>query len=177
MTAFRYIWIALIGWLTTNQASSFPFYTFRPVTLSSITLSDTIPRPVGLVNDFEHLFTQQQIDQLDDLIHAFEQRTTIEIGVITVDSSLTMAGNFDFFTQKTMDAWLIGKKDKNNGILIGISKQFRKIRIQKGAGIEKELSNADTKRLIDEAFLPFFKKGEYYEGLLNGLKTLMQRLE
>ncbi len=138
---------------------------------------DTIPRPVGYINDFEHLFTPGQIDTLDNLLHDYEQRTTIEIAVLTADTSLTMYGNFDFFTLKTMSAWRVGKKESNNGMLIGISRSFRKIRIQNGSGIEKVLSNADTKKIIDESFIPFFKKGQYYEGLLNGLKTLMQRLE
>jgi uncharacterized protein len=138
---------------------------------------DTIPRPVGYINDFEHLFTPGQIDTLDNLLHDYEQRTTIEIAVLTADSSLTMYGNFDFFTLKTMSAWRIGKKESDNGMLIGISRSFRKIRIQNGSGIEKVLPNADTKKIIDESFIPFFKKGQYYEGLLNGLKTLMQRLE
>ncbi len=138
---------------------------------------DTIPRPVGYVNDFEHLFTQEQVDSLDELLHDFEQRTTIEIAVMTIDTSLTMAGNFDLFTVKTMSAWKVGKKEKSNGILIGISRVYRKMRIQNGSGIEKVLPNAGTKKIIDEAFIPFFKKGQYYEGTLNGLKTLMQRLE
>jgi uncharacterized protein len=138
---------------------------------------DTIPRPVGYINDFEHLFTPGQIDTLDNLLHDFEQRTTIEIAVLTADSTLTMYANFDFFTLKTMSAWRIGKKESDNGMLIGISRSFRKIRIQNGSGITKGLPNADTKKIIDESFIPFFKKGQYYEGLLNGLKTIMQRLE
>ena len=142
-----------------------------------VTRQDTIPRPVGYVNDWEHLFTAGQIDTLENLIHDYEQRTTIEIAVLTIDSSLTMPGNFDLFTLKTMSAWGVGKKDKNNGVLIGISRSFRRIRIQNGGGIEKVLPNAETKRIIEEAFVPFFRKGQYYEGVLNGLKTLMQRLE
>jgi len=138
---------------------------------------DTIPRPVGYVNDFEHLFTPQQVDVLDSLIHDYERRTTIEIAVLTVDTSLTLPGNFDFFTLATMNAWGVGKKGKNNGILIGISRSFHKIRIQNGGGIEKQLPNADVKKIIDEAFIPFFRKGQYYEGVVSGLRTLMQRLE
>jgi len=140
-------------------------------------LRDTIPRPVGSVNDFEHLFTSGQIDALDSMIHEYERRTTIEIAVLTVDTSLTLPGNFDFFTQQTMSAWGMGKKGKDNGVLIGISRSFRKIRIQNGGGIEKVLPNADTKKIIDEAFIPYFRKGQYYEGVVSGLRTLMQRLE
>ncbi|WP_431211895.1 TPM domain-containing protein [Puia sp. P3] len=140
-------------------------------------LRDTIPRPIGYVNDFEHLFTPVQVDALDSMINEYERRTTIEIAVLTVDTSLTLPGNFDFFTQQTMSAWGMGKKGRNNGVLIGISRSFRKIRIQNGAGIEKILPNADTKKIIDEAFIPYFRKGQYYEGVVSGLRTLMQRLE
>ena len=146
-----------------------------PPVLASV--RDTIPRPIGYINDFEHLFTPGQIDTLDNLLHDYEQRTTIEIAILTADSSLTMSANFDFFVLKTMSAWRIGKKEIDNGMLIGISRSFRKIRIQNGRGIEKVLPNADTKKIIDESFIPFFRKGQYYEGLVNGLKTLMQRLE
>ncbi|HEY6899624.1 MAG TPA: TPM domain-containing protein [Puia sp.] len=138
---------------------------------------DTIPRPVGYVSDFEHLFTPGQVDTLDELLHAYEKRTTIEIAIITVDSSLTKSADFDFFVPMTMEAWGVGKKETKNGVMIGVSRMFRKIRIQNGAGIEKVMPNADTKKIIAEAFIPFFKKGQYYEGVLNGLKTLMQRLE
>lgn len=140
-------------------------------------MRDTIPRPVGYVNDFEHLFTPGQIDTLDRLLYDYEQKTSIEIAVITIDSSLTMSANFDFFTLKTMNAWGVGKKDKNNGVLVGVSRMFRKIRIQNGAGIEKVMPNSETKKVIAEAFLPLFKKGEYFQGVYNGVKTLMNRLE
>jgi uncharacterized protein len=140
-------------------------------------LWDTIPRPIGYVNDFEHLFTPMQVSFLDSLIHDYQRRTTIEIAVLTVDTSLTLPGNFDSFTLQTMKAWGVGKKGKNNGILIGISRSFRKIRIQDGGGIEKQLPGADLKKIIDEAFVPLFRKGQYYEGLVSGLRTLMQRLE
>jgi len=122
----------------------------------SAATQDTIPRPIGYTNDFEHLFTPGQIDTLDNLLHEYQRRTTIEIAVLTADSSLTMSGNFDFFTLKTMSAWRIGKKESDNGILISISRSFRKIRIQNGSGIEKVLPNADTKKIIDESFIPFF---------------------
>jgi uncharacterized protein len=148
--------------------------TARPVWAA---VPDTIPRPVGYVNDFEHLFSVGQIDSLENLLHDYERRTTIEIAVLTVDTTLTLPGNFDFFTLQTIRAWGVGKKGKNNGVLIGISRSFRKIRIQNGYGIEKVLSNADTKKIIDEAFIPFFRKGLYYEGVVSGLRTLMQRLE
>lgn len=166
--------LSLLVHALANHSPGHPMPTHR---VSTHPTPDTIPRPIGYVNDFEHLFTPRQVEFLDSLIHDYERRTTIEIAVLTVDTSLTLPGNFDFFTLQTMNAWGVGKKGKNNGILIGISRSFRKIRIQDGGGIEKLLPNADVKKIIDDAFIPFFRKGQYYEGVVSGLRTLMQRLE
>ncbi|HLZ85715.1 MAG TPA: TPM domain-containing protein [Puia sp.] len=163
--------------LAAGVRSGIPLAGVRSTAVVRATHRDSIPRPVGFVNDFEDLFTPGQKDTLEQMLHAFEQRTTIEIAVMTVDTSLTMSPNFDVFIRNTMNAWGVGKKETNNGILVGISRTYRRIRIQNGYGIEKVLSNAETKKIIDEAFLPLFRKGRYYEGVVNGLRALMQRLE
>jgi len=139
--------------------------------------NDTIPRPVGYVNDFEGLFTDSQKVYLDSLIAGFDRQTTIQIAVVTIDSNLTRTTNFDNFTLKMMNAWGVGQKGKNNGILIGISGAYHKIRIQNGYGIEKILSNIETKNIIDTEFIPYFRKSEYFKGTLNGLRALMERLQ
>lgn len=114
---------------------------------------------------------------LDSIITAFEKRTTIEIGIITIDTTMMKKSDLDSWTLKVFRAWGVGKKDKNNGILIGISSGHRVIRIQNGYGIEKDLSNAETKEIIDKDFIPFFKASKYFEGTLNGLRALMKKLE
>lgn len=163
--------------LKTGRISAILLWTLVCIKTAGAACGDTIPRPIGFVNDFEHLFTAEQQDTLENMLHRFEQRTTIEIALVTIDTSLTLAPNFDLFTLKMMDAWGVGKKDKNNGILIGISRGYRRIRIQKGSGIAKALTNAGAKQIIEEAFIPFFRKDQYYAGTVNGLKALMQRFE
>jgi uncharacterized membrane protein YgcG len=72
--------------------------------------------------------------------------------------------------------WGIGKKGKNNGILIGISTGLRKIRINNGYGIETKLTDTETKKIINDFILPEFEKGNYFEGTKNGLLALMQKV-
>jgi uncharacterized protein len=67
-------------------------------------------------------------------------------------------------------------KRKNNGIVIGISRGYRKMRIQNGKGIESVLTDEETKKIIDTSFIPHFREGKYYEGTINGLKNLMETL-
>lgn len=73
--------------------------------------------------------------------------------------------------------WKIGKAEKDNGILIGISKGYRRIRIQNGNGIEKIITDEETKKIIENYFIPEFKKGEYYKGTLNGLREIINVLK
>jgi uncharacterized protein len=103
-------------------------------------------------------------------------KTSIQIAVVTNDTTLTTPEDFDDFTLRVAKDWGGGQKDKDNGILIGISAGLRKIRIQNGYGIEKILSNEETKLIVDSAFIPAFRQGSYFEGTKNGIGVLMDVL-
>lgn len=137
---------------------------------------DTPPKPASFINDYENLFTDDEEKSLDSLIKDFEKRTTIQIAVITFDTTLTTSDSLDALTLRLGNLWGVGQKDKNNGIVIGISKGYRKMRIQNGYGIEKVITDAETKVIVDTAFLPYFKEANYFKGTFNGLTVLMARL-
>jgi uncharacterized protein len=136
-----------------------------------------IPKPTGFVSDFEKIYTSEEITILDSLIADFEKRTTIQIAVITIDTTMMKKEDLDAWTLSVMNAWGVGQKDKKNGMLIGISRGYRIMRIQNGYGIEKNLSDLQTKKLIDNDFIPFFKEAKYFEGTMNGLKAIMKKLK
>jgi uncharacterized protein len=69
------------------------------------------------------------------------------------------------------------KKEKNNGILILISTGHRRIRISNGYGIEKILSDTETKEIIDTIILPEFRNGEYFNGTKKGIIALKDKLD
>jgi uncharacterized protein len=133
-------------------------------------------KALGWTSDFEHIFTKDQILVLDSIISKFEKETTTEIAIVTIDSSWTTKESFDSLTLAIFRNWGVGKKVKNNGILIGISTKLRKIRIQNGYGIETILSDAETKKIIDNTIIPEFKNGNYFEGTKNGLLALMHKV-
>jgi len=140
-------------------------------------LMRTMVQPQGYVTDFEALLSQSETWELDSLIQDFEQRTTIQIAIVTLNEIHCNKTDFDDYTLRLADAWGVGQKDKNNGVTIAISKQFRQMRIHNGNGIVKILSNEATKQIIDDYFIPKFKEGNYFEGAKNGLLVLMQTLE
>jgi len=90
---------------------------------------------------------------------------------------MTTADSLDIMTLRIANAWAVGQKEKNNGVVIGISRAYRKMRIQNGYGIEKILTDTETKDIIETAFIPGFSNANYFDGTLNGLKGLMAILE
>jgi uncharacterized protein len=133
-------------------------------------------KPLGWICDYEHIFSDNQISELDSIISKFEKETTNEIVIVTIDSSWATKESFDSFTLTLLNNWGIGKKDKNNGILIGISTGLRIIRIENGYGIEEKLTDAETKKIIDDIIIPEFKQGDFFEGTKKGLLDLMQKI-
>ena len=138
---------------------------------------DNPPKPSGFVNDYDNIYSDSEEIILDSLIADFEKRTTIQIAVAAFDTLMTSSDSLDALTLRLGNVWGVGQKDKNNGIIIGICIAYRKMRIQNGYGIEKILTDAETKEIIDKAFLPGFRNNAYYEGTFNGLTLLMSTLE
>jgi len=140
-------------------------------------LRDSLPKPQGYVNDYENIYSDREEAVLDSLIRAFENKTTIQIVVITFDTTMTTRDSLDALTSYIGNAWGVGQKGKNNGVAIGISRGYRRITIRNGNGIVKILTNEETKQIIDTAFIPGFRASRYFEGTYNGLLELMRILE
>lgn len=139
-------------------------------------LWDSLPKPIGYVNDYENIYSDREEEVLDSLIKAFENKTTIQIANITIDTSMTTKDSLDALTLHFGNTWGVGQEGENNGVTIGISRGYRRMRIQNGYGIEKNLTDEETKQIIDTAFIPSFRDAKYFEGTFNGLVELMNIL-
>lgn len=126
--------------------------------------------------DLEKLFDTSQTKILNTLISNFEKESTLEICIVTFDTNFKTEDELQENTLYLAKYSKIGKKNKNNGILIGLSKKSRKIRIENGIGIKKILTDAETKKIIDDFFIPNFKNENYYLGTSNGLNKLIEVL-
>ena len=131
----------------------------------------------GYTNDFENIFTEQQEKELDSIISTFKKETANEIAIVTFDSAKTNAKEFDGYVNSLLNYWGVGKQDKKNGILIGISKSLRMIRISNGFGIKKNLSDDETKKIIDTIIIPEFKNKNFYNGTRLGILALMEKIK
>ena len=128
------------------------------------------------VVDFECLFTADQIVKLNETLSDFTDKRQIKICVVTLDTSQVERFNFDSYTLSLAQAWNYSRTDSIPGILIGISKGHRYMRIQNSFAVEEILSDAETKAIIDHYFIPEFKNGNYFIGTQNGILELMRQL-
>lgn len=135
-----------------------------------------LPKASGWVNDYVSLYLPAQRFTLDSSIALHEQQFSNEIAVVTIDEAMLGRCTLEEYTLNLARAWGVGKKIKNNGILIGIVPALRKIRIENGYGIEKILTNNETKQIIDSVMVPHFKNGHFFEGTRQGLFAIFKKL-
>ena len=135
------------------------------------------PKATSWVNDFEDIYSDAEERKLEKQILAFKAKTGMEIAIVTIDKRSMTADEFDVFTLEIARNWAVGSKEKNDGMLIAISKGLRKIYIRNGTGIAAILSDDSTKKIIEENIIPAFKKGEYYQGTKDGLNSIIKNLK
>ncbi len=136
-------------------------------TSSHIPLNET----QNVVVDLSHLFSEFQRDSLALKIIAYEKETTNQIGILTIDSLATEM-NIQRYGTQVANTWGLGKREKDNGLLITISKYNREIAISTGLGTEKTISDYECNVIIDSIMVPRFKTGNYYEGVNKALDSL-----
>jgi len=135
-----------------------------------------IPQRLGLINDFDGLFSVSERTKLDSLVSAFEIETTAEVGVVTLPANYIDDKGFESYTLTLFRRWGMGKAIKNNGVLLCISPSLRRIRIQNGYGIEARMTDQQTKDILDRAIVPRFKEGNYFEGVYDGVLSIIEHL-
>ena len=121
------------------------------------------PNPPRLVNDFTNTLTQEQIAALESKLVANDDSTSNQIAVVIIPS--TGDYTIEEVGLEIGRRWGVGNKDKNNGIVLLVAKDDRKVTIQTGYGLEGVFPDATVKSIIDNDISPNFKEGNYYRGL------------
>ena len=114
--------------------------------------------------------TEDQIASLNDQIGSYRKRTSVQLAVLMVP---TIKDDYlENFSINVARTWGVGEKDKNNGVLLLIAKDDRKLRIEVGTGLEGDLTDARSSRIIRDRITPEFRKGDYYSGIKSGLEGI-----
>lgn len=130
------------------------------------------PVPPVAVNDFGNMLAPFQRQALEQKIRNYNDSTSSAIVIVTVDD--LQGYDIAEVALKYLRDWGIGTKDKNNGVLILVSKSDRKARIETGYGMEGVLPDILAKQIIDDRMIPFFKQNDYYRGFDNTVDAIIQ---
>jgi uncharacterized protein len=131
------------------------------------------PNPPRLVNDYVNVLDAGQQEALEAKLKAYSDSTSTQIAIV-IEQSLEGDDDFDY-SQRLAESWQIGMAGKNNGLLIYIAIGDRKIRIQNGYGLEGSITDAFSRRIIEEIIKPNFKQQAYYEGLEQATTLIMKK--
>jgi len=137
---------------------------------------DSLPKPASWTNDYAWLYTTEQRIYLDSIISDFNTRSGVQISIVTLDTFCVASEKFEDLAWHITKGWAIGEKSKDNGMLICISPGYHKIIICNGYGIEQNLSDAETKKIIDNIIIPEYKNMNYFRGTLEGLNEIIAKL-
>lgn len=134
--------------------------------------AQALPTPVGKVNDFASVLTTAQRDALDAQLADLERATSAEVAVVTVSSldGRTIEG----YATELFNTWGIGKKGRDNGVLILVSVGDRTMRIEVGYGLEGVLPDGLAGAVIRETFRPRFREDDYPGGILQGTTRIVE---
>ncbi len=133
-----------------------------------------IPKEQTSVYDYIDLLSASQKTTLEQKLLRYADSTSTQI-VIAIISS-TKGEDINYLGAKWGQKWGIGQANEDNGILILLAKDDRKIAISTGYGVEEYLTDLMSKRIIESIIIPEFKSGNYYQGLQKGSEAVFQVL-
>ncbi len=126
------------------------------------------------VSDFAGLIDSRYIKKIDKVIRDIESKTTIEVAVITIDS---LRGEpIEKLAFRLFNKFGVGKQDINNGILILLSRNDNKFRIEVGLGLEKIVTDDLLKNLKQNFILPSFKYKKFGKGILKFVDAISDKV-
>lgn len=135
-----------------------------------------LPKPARVVNDFGSFLSATQKNTLEKELIAYRKRSGNAIVIITLSTLTDHKTGTTWSVEETalqyFSKWGIGDKVKNNGVLVLLSKEPRRLRITTGTGVENILTDNECQRIIDETIVPNFKSGQIYAGLKEGVNDI-----
>jgi len=133
------------------------------------------PTPPRLVNDLADILTTQQENSLERKLVNFNDTTSNQIAIVTVKSLDGYDANM--FANEIGEKWQVGQKKFDNGIVVLIKPKYGnergRVAIQAGYGLEAVITDAISKRIIENEMIPEFMNSNYYQGIDNAANILM----
>lgn len=129
-----------------------------------------IPQLAARVTDLTNTLTRDQQAQLETQLAGLERNKGAQIAVLLLPT--TRPESIEAFSIRVAEAWKIGRKGADDGVLVIVAKNDRAVRIEVGYGLEGAIPDAIAKRIIEERITPRFREGDFFGGLQAGTQAL-----
>jgi uncharacterized protein len=135
-----------------------------------------IPEQAGRwVHDEANILSESTEASLESMIRVHRDSTSNQIGVLTIPS---LQGEIlEEYSMKVVEKWVPGQKEKDNGVLVLIVVDDRKIRIEVGYGLEGVLTDALSSRIHRNEMTPYFRQGDYDSGVKAGVAAIIKAIK
>ncbi len=130
-----------------------------------------VPPLKARVNDYASMLSPSTVAQLEGSLKSFETEESTQIVVLTIPS--LEGESLEEFSIRVADKWKIGHKGLDNGAILLIAREERKLRIEVGYGLEGKLTDLVSGRIIRNIITPRFKQGEFDQGVIDGTYAMM----
>ena len=134
-----------------------------------------IPPLTNQITDLTQTLTAEQSAQLSEKLAAFEGQKGSQIAVLIVPS--TQPEDIAQYSIRVVEAWKIGREKQDDGVLILVAKNDKKMRIEVGYGLEGAIPDLIAKQIISEVMSPSFKQGDFYGGINNAIDTILKLID
>ncbi len=131
-----------------------------------------IPALAARVTDLTGTLTADQKGRLETKLEAFERAKGSQIAVLIVPT--VKPETVEQYALRVAEAWKLGRRGVDDGALLLVAKDDRKLRIEVGYGLEGALNDATSKRIISEIIGPRFKQGDFAGGIDAGVAAMVQ---
>ena len=131
-----------------------------------------VPPAAGYVTDRAGLLSPETVRLLESFLRDFERSDSTQIAVLTIPS---LEGEpVESYALRVAESWGIGRKGKDNGALLLVSRDDRRVRIEVGYGLEGRLTDLLSGRIIDDEITPRFREGDFDGGIVAGVKAIAE---
>ena len=134
-----------------------------------------VPALKARVTDLTGTLTPGQVASLEQKLAAFEAKKGSQIAVLMLPT--TQPESIEQFSIRVAEAWRIGRKGTDDGLILVVAKDDRRLRIEVGYGLEGAVPDATAKRVISEVITPRFKAGDFNGGIAAGVDRLIGLVE
>lgn len=134
-----------------------------------------VPPLTARVTDLTGTLTPAQRDDIEQSLKAFEEKKGSQIAVLIVPT--TRPEEIEQYGIRVAEKWKLGRKGIDDGVLLLIAKNDRKLRIEVGRGLEGALPDAVAKRIVAEIVTPRLKQGDFHGGIAAGVEQMIRVIE